>query len=227
MRNVSRILWGLMLLAVGVIILLNSLDITSINIFFKGWWTLFIIVPSTFGLITEREKVGNGIMLAFGVFLLLACRGIINFSDIWKMLLPVILILLGISIIFKDIIHGNIKTQIDEINKKSNGDNSYCSTFANQKVSFDGEEFKGCDLDAVFGGIEVDLRGSKIKNDVVINISCIFGGVDIKLPEDVNVKVSSTPIFGGVSNKHYGKVTEKSKTVYIDSKCIFGGVELK
>ena len=46
MRKIESILWGLVLIVVGVIIGLNTMGITNINIFFDGWWTLFIIVPS-------------------------------------------------------------------------------------------------------------------------------------------------------------------------------------
>ena len=45
MNKISNLLWGCIFIVVGVIFGLNALNITSINIFFDGWWTLFIIVP--------------------------------------------------------------------------------------------------------------------------------------------------------------------------------------
>ena len=36
-----------------------------------------------------------------------------------------------------------------------------------------------------------------------------------------------TAIFGGVSNKAYNKPEENSKTIYINGKALFGGVEIK
>ena len=66
-------------------------------------------------------------------------------------------------------------------------------------ASFDKEEFKGKNLDAIFGGIDLDLRGAKITSDVVINASAVFGGIDIIVPENVKVKIKSNAIFGGVS----------------------------
>ena len=44
MKKIESILWGLVLIVVGVIIGLNTMGITNINIFFDGWWTLFIIM---------------------------------------------------------------------------------------------------------------------------------------------------------------------------------------
>ena len=45
MKNITKILWGTALIAVGGIIALNAFGITDIELFFDGWWTLFIIVP--------------------------------------------------------------------------------------------------------------------------------------------------------------------------------------
>lgn len=36
---------GIVLIILGPIVGGNTLGITNINIFFDGWWTLFIIVP--------------------------------------------------------------------------------------------------------------------------------------------------------------------------------------
>ena len=47
------------------------------------------------------------------------------------------------------------------------------------------------------------------------------------VPDNVNLKVSSNSIFGGVSNKvgHYQSGT--LPTIYIKGICLFGGVDTK
>ena len=52
-----------------------------------------------------------------------------------------------------------------------------------------------------------------------------FGGIDILVPENVNVKLNSSCIFGGVSNK--ASVYENAPTIYINGVCLFGGVDIK
>ena len=59
MKKISSVIWGIVLIAAGALFALNALNITNIDIFFDGWWTLFIIVPCAVGLFTEREKTGN------------------------------------------------------------------------------------------------------------------------------------------------------------------------
>ena len=227
MKKFGNVLWGIVLIVIGLIAGGNALEITNINIFFDGWWTLFIIVPCFIGLFKENEKTGNVIGLLIGVALLLACQDILDFDLIWKLAFPVILVILGISIIFKDALSGKVNSEIRKINEKSNGENSYCAIFAGQSVNFNGEKFEGADLEAVFGGIKFDLRNAIIEKDVVINASTMFGGIEISVPSDVKIKIKSVPIFGGVENKVNNKTDENSHIIYINSTAIFGGVEIK
>ena len=202
--------------------------ITNINIFFDGWWTLFIIVPCFIGLFKEREKTGNIIGLAIGVILLLCCQDMIDFETVWKLLVPAILIIIGVSLIFKDAFGSKINEEIKKLNESKTKDGGYCATFSGQNIKFDGEKFNGTDLNAVFGGIKCDLRNAIIENDVVINTSSIFGGTEIYIPENVKVKVKSTSIFGGVDEKKQNKIENTDvHTIYINATCLFGGVEIK
>ena len=225
MNKISNSLWGLVLILLGLIIGLNALDITDINIFFDGWWTLFIIVPCFIGLFKNESKTGNIIGLIIGILLLLGSQNIINFALIWKLTIPIILIIIGLSFIFKDAFNKKVKQEIKKLNR--NDEEEYCATFSSQELDFTDEEFKGCNLTAVFGGVECNLKDAIIKENVVINTSAIFGGITIYVPKDVNIKISSTPIFGGVSDDRKVKTKNAKHTIYIKATSIFGGVEIK
>ena len=227
MKKFGNVLWGIILIIIGLIIGGNALGITSIDIFFDGWWTLFIIVPCFIGLFKDNDKMWNLIGLLVGVALLLGCQNIIDFDLIWKLAFPTILVIIGLSIIFKDALGGKVSSEIKKLNEKRNGENSYCATFAGQNVNFDNEKFTGADLTAVFGGVKCDLRNAIIDSDVVINTSSTFGGIEIYVPSNVKIKIKSIPIFGGVENKANTKEDEKSHTIYINGIAVFGGVEIK
>lgn len=227
MKKFGNILWGVVLIVIGLIIGGNALGITNINIFFDGWWTLFIIIPCFIGLFKEKEKTGNIIGLLIGVGLLLGCQDVIGFNMIWKLALPTILIVIGLSFIFKDVIGKEINEEIRKLNKNISEENSCCATFSGQEIKVDGQKFTGTDLIAVFGGIEYDLRNAIIESDVVINAKAIFGGIDIFVPSNVKVKIKSTSIFGGVENKANEKQDENCHTIYVNGTALFGGVEVK
>lgn len=162
--------------------------------------------------------------MIIGVALLLASRGILDFSVVWKMIIPIIFVAIGLSMIFNETLKAKISNKVKEGTK--NGLENITATFATQKVSKDNEEFKGANLDAVFGSVSLDLRNANIEKESVIKASSIFGGVEIFLPQNVNVKVKATPIFGGVTNKTLTN-KENDKTLYIDALCMFGGVDIK
>ena len=213
MKKFGNVLWGIVLIVIGLIVGGNALGITNINICFDGWWTLFIIIPCFIGLFKDNEKTGNLIGLLIGVALLLACQDILDFDLIWKLAFTAILVAIGLSIIFKDALGGKVSSEIKKLNEKRNGENSYCATFAGQNVNFDGEKFTGADLTAVFGGVKCDLRNAIIDSDVLINASSTFGGIEIFVQADVKIKIKSVPIFGGVENKANTKVDENSHTI--------------
>ena len=226
MNNIKNILWGIILVIIGVIIGLNTIGITDIDIFFDGWWTLVIIVPCFIGLFTNKDKTGNIIGLLVGVILLLGMQNIIDFNLIWKLLLPSIIVIIGLSLIFKNTFNSKINNEIKKLNNKNTKDNEYCATFSGQRIDFPNEEFKGATLNSVFGSITCDLREAKIKEDVVINASSVFGGIDIIVPDDVNIKIKSNSIFGGVNNKKKNN-EDKKYTIYVNASCLFGGVDIK
>lgn len=66
MKNFSKVLWGVFFVIIGIIIGVNALGIADINIFFKGWWTLFIIIPCLIGLFDSNMegKTGNLIRIS-------------------------------------------------------------------------------------------------------------------------------------------------------------------
>lgn len=226
MQNKKNIILGIILIALGIIFGGNALNLFSINVFFKGWWTLFIIIPCLIGLITDEDKMGSLIGILIGVALLLGARDIVAYDLLWKLAVPVILVIKGLSIIFKDTCNKKINDKIKKINNGKNEENIFAA-FSGQDVNFNKKEFNGKDLTAVFGGIKCDLSSSILKNDVVINANAIFGGIDIIVPKDVNVVIKSTSIFGGTGDKRTAKTETKNPTIYINATCLFGGVDVK
>ena len=227
MDKFKNILWGIVILVIGIIWGLNALGITNITIFFEGWWTFLIIIPSLISLITKESKIWSGIFLVIGIVLFLCTRGIISFTLISKLIIPFILIVIGLSLIFKNTIDKRLKERIEAIKKDNEKIEEYCVTFGTENISYQNQEFKGAKVDSIFGSILFDLKNATITKDQIINVNAIFGGVDIIVPKNVNIKVKSTPIFGGTSNKVKTVFNENLPTIYINSVTMFGGVDIK
>ena len=228
MKKIENVIWGIVLVALGVILALNALGITNINFFFDGWWTLFIIIPSLIGIFKKEDRKGAIIGLIIGVLFLLGCQNIIDFDTIYKLLVPIIVVVVGCVLIFKDTFNHKLNDEIKKLNKNMKDAEAHTAIFSGEDVKYEIEEFKGTNLTAIFGGVECDIRNVLLNEDQVINCSAIFGGIDIFVPENVKVKVKSSSIFGGVSDDRKVVPTgDDLKTIYINATTIFGGVDIK
>ena len=227
MKRSTKILWGIALVAVGVLYGLKALGVISFTLFFDGWWTLFLIVPCLIGLITEREKLGNLIGLLLGVFLLLCCQGVLEFDLLWKLAVPVIIVLIGLKLIIGNSIgRKNRPVPVGPAPDGSQTRYAYAA-FSGSQLKCDGEVFEGAELTAVFGGVKCDLQGALIQRDCVILVNAAFGGIDILLPPTVNVQIQSDSLFGGISDKTRRTTQPGLPTVFVQGTCLFGGVDIR
>ena len=158
MKKLNGIVWGIVLVAAGVLLGLNAFGITDIDIFFDGWWTLFIIVPCAVGLVTDRDKFGSLIGICVGVFLLLCCRDVLDFSMVWKLLVPIIVVLIGLKLIIGGIVGERSSEVFKRIRESGGTPKNGTAVFSGSDIGFSGEVFEGARLTAVFGGVDCDLR---------------------------------------------------------------------
>lgn len=227
MKKTTKIIGGVALVAVAVLLALKALNIFDFDVFFKGWWTLFIIVPSVVGIVNDRDKTGGIVGLAVGVILLLAARDIIDYSALWKLAVPFVLCVFGIKLIVGGVRSNRSDAVTEQLRQEGKTVKSGFASFSASKLNYAGEEFNGAELNAVFGGIDCDLRGAEFTHDCVINATAIFGGIDIFVPEDINVQVNSNSLFGGVSDKRPYKRNDCRFTLYVNATGLFGGVDVK
>ena len=145
------------------------------------------------------------VCLIVGIYLLLYCQGLINFQFAWKLVVPVIFVLIGLKMIFKD-----------TFNKKKPRQNIY-----------DNQLYTGGNYDVTFNGLILDLSKAYLNEKTNITISTLFGGVDLYLPDDVNIQIQSSNFLGGVDlHKRENKI-ENTKVIYLNARCIFGGINIK
>jgi hypothetical protein len=81
---------------------------------------------------------------------------------------------------------------------------------------------------AVFGGVDLDLREAVFESSVVeINGIWCFGGLDIKVPEGVEVRNEVMGIFGGSDVKHVGDPQPGAPVLVLKGVALFGGVSVR
>lgn len=222
-KSIIKIVLGALLIAGGVIYILDVLGIADINVSYDGWWSLFIIIPCINGILTHKDKTTSFIGLAVGILLLLAARDILDYDMVWKLIVPIIIIIIGIKMIERSVRLKHQKDLDDE-------DSTIQSTtmFNTKDINYTQQEITVAKIAAVFGGANCNLTDAKIINGSRIDLLCMFGGADIIVPENVNVKINTFCLFGGISDKRkITKVPEEGVTLNINGFCMFGGADIK
>ena len=228
MKQSSKIIGGIALLAFGIVWILELLGLISISL--EGWWTLFIIVPCFVNIFNDRHKAGAIIGFGIGILLILAARGIIPWNDIWKYLICLASVVLGITLLFfnkKSCCHWHNHEQSAAIILDGSKMHKIDVTFGKQEYSYSGQRFEGAEVHNSFGFTSLDLRGADIMDGAVITVECSFGGVEIRVDKGVCVNNSIETSFAGVDCECCTQPADGTKTLYLKGHCSFGGIEIK
>lgn len=226
MRNrTSNVIWGVLFIVAGIGFAGNSFGLWHFHLFFKGWWTFFIILPCLVSIIQKGADTGNVLGLCLGIALFLGSRGFLDFSIVRRLIVPVIFVAIGASLLL-----GGSRRRIREKEGESGYDGvpeETSGVFGQERASFDNQVFSGAPVRALFGNACLDLRRAVINQDVQVDATAIFGSVEILAPDNVTVKVLTTPVFGSVANRAGAPVRTPAHTLYINATCVFGGITIQ
>jgi predicted membrane protein len=89
-------------------------------------------------------------------------------------------------------------------------------------------EFKGGTLQAIFGGIEFDLRKACLpEGETILNIEAIFGGIELSVPDNWLIEVKVESVLGGIDDSRMTVPVDSTHRLVIKGSAVFGGVEIK
>jgi len=225
-KSTVSVILGILVVALGVFFGGQALGFWQhYKVSFDGWWTLFIIVPCIISIVNSGFNLFNTILAGVGVLLLLSEQDVFKNSLGYKLMIPYVIVVFGLSIIFKRPIKFN-KEGNNGVFAGSHGENFF-AVFGGNTPQFNGIDFRGANSYAIFGGVDLKLQNAVIKRDCIINSYTLFGGTDIILPKNVKCIVHSMPILGSVDNRFVSEAGENAPTVLIRAVSVFGGTDIK
>ena len=231
--------FGLLLIVVGVFWVLHNTNMIDFQI--RVWWPLILIVIGLLHLYHHRRifDFASWLMIGLGVIFLLTTNDIIDRHEIWKYW-PILLVIVGISIVFnrgrgfssryhcKIDLKKGAGEEGDESRASSDDRIDESTIFGSISKRITTKAFRGGSISVVFGAAEIDLRSAQLAEEgAVLDISTIFGGVDIRLPESWIVQTRSSAILGGVDAKYSNTEENTGKRLVINASAVFGGVDIK
>ena len=215
---------GIIILIIGILYLISVLN-PEFVINYSLVWPIALILLCLYSIVKNKKvDMVPGIGLFIGI-LIFGVNCDFWSSDAYELIIPGALIIIGLTIIISSI--GFNRNRNKKIESSPAGRFTYNGILAGIEEKVTEKDFKGANIYAIFGGVDLDLRQIELKEDVVINAYSIFGGTSLLVPDNYNVKVNSTAILGGNDNKVHNEENKKQKTIYINCLSIFGGCEIK
>lgn len=236
------LLWGGIIAVVGVALLLDNLNIISAWQVFR-FWPLILIAAGIINIVTRSGRIFGIILVATGVLFQLDRLGFLRFS--WSELIAIAMIGVGVLIMWSSIesrtIAARVAAQGDNPAEPANAgvDQAALRNVLNEVAVFGGVErrittrdFRGGSVNAVFGGVELDLgRADMQQPEVELEINAIFGGVELRVPDTWQVVSRGQAIFGGYDDKtdhsDVDATGNPKKLLILTGSAIFAGVEIK
>jgi len=218
-KDISTIIIGLLFLAAGVAVGGSMLGYFDFHISLDGWWTLFLIVPALLAIAQGGINVGNIVLLAVGVILLLDQQRILPHNFGWRLIFPVILLAIGLQVLLGDLF-------------RPKGTRSYscCSPSGSTSGTPSGEKAnEGTDSPGQATGTNKPapkaLSSESTSKGSYKTASVLFGGQDIVYGQEDFSGASYTAVFGGLDINMKSVILTQDVT--INATAIFGGIEIK
>ena len=223
-----RILFGLAVIGIGLLALLDNLRIFDIALL-RTFWPLGLVIWGLSSLAWPHRR-GSGlfglVLIAVGLALTAQQLGYLQFR--WRDWWPVFIIVAGLSIVLRGFfprrdIGGCFETSTLDHGDMTNINASFSAV--NQRQ--DSRSFKGGRIEATFGGVELDLTQAAIDGpEARLDVAARFSGIELRVPRDWQVVVEMKSTFGGVEDKTVPPMTPLARLV-LRGEVVFGGVEIK
>jgi predicted membrane protein len=228
-RGWGGLIPGAIILAVGIIFLLDSLGYVRARHFLQ-FWPMILIFVGVSKIARRDSRIWGALVLLFGIFLQLSELGIGHFS--WGQFWPLLLIAGGALAMWSAIQARRLMptASSDTTDPRDTLDES--AIFGGIEKRLNSREFRGGRLQAIFGGIELDLRDADmLGNEAVIHANAIFGGIEMRVPETWFVATRGQGVFGGFSDSTRfsppADPEKPKKTLIVLGTSLFGGVEIR
>lgn len=219
---------GILFIVFGCIFGLRAFGV-DIDIFFRGWWTLFIIVPSILGLRYKYTKVVSIIGLGLGILLFLSSQNIIEWWMFGRLFPAFVFIVIGLLFIFGNkIISG--QNRLDGSNVNGDDRRMYSAVLTTRNIDFSNQKFERANISTILGSVQFDIRKAVLEEEIVINASACLGSIDILVPADAKIILNSTPILGSVNNEVIPPKQGREMfvpVIKISATSVLGGINIK
>ncbi len=228
--GMSGIVIGGLIVVAGLAFLLDNLGIIRIYDLWR-FWPVALVAYGVSRVLEGRSPssyVWGGLCALVGALLLLNEFHVLPVSfDFFEIFWPLVVIGFGASMLLRSM---ERRRYLDGAPASTSPDLSLYAIFSGVKRRIDAPDFKGGEIVAVFGGVNIDLRHAAIGSErAVIDVNALFGGVDIRVPDNWLVVMKGMGVFGAFEDKTIPPRPDpavKTPQIVITGAAVFGGVKV-
>jgi predicted membrane protein len=226
----TRITLGIILIIIGGLFLFRSLGFLSLHIphIIFSWPFVIFIIGLLIAINSQKKTFGYILLIIGTIFLIPRIFPEVYYDS--GLIFPLLIIGLGIYVLVRHRTSKPVKIGETSTGLKADRIDDVAIFGGGTKV-INSDNFSGGNITAIFGGSEILLNNCKLADGQnVLDILFLFGGSEIIVPNDWNVIISVTPIFGGFSNKIRRSPNvpiDTSRSLIVKGVAIFGGGEVK
>lgn len=242
-RLTPQLLFGVFAIAAGVLFTLDNLGIVHAEDYTRFWPVALVAIGA---LKLSQSHKGSGAVAGFlflfaGMWLLLEELTVfrVHLGDIW----PLLLVVLGGYLVWRGVstrgeIGGPVgasppTSRLDGDVRRSRAAGNSGSRISGVAIlgafsrGSNSKAFRGADLTAIMGGCEIDLRNAAIDGEAYVDVFALWGGIEIRVPDNWTIESHVVPILGGVDDQTRAPQSAAVHRLILRGFAIMGGVEVK
>lgn len=221
-------LWGgVVVLIIGLIFLLRKMDLHLPDWVFS-WPMVLILIGFVMGVKRKFQGAAWFILTFVGTVFLV--NDIVPFEwHLQRFFWPIILIIIGVYMIGRATSRNKRYEEIMSESSTASREDFLQSTtiFSGTNKVILSKNFQGGTVTTIFGGTELNFMQADINGEVILDVTTMFGGVELIVPSHWDVKIDVNTIFGGIEDKRMVVPASAGKVLVLKGSCTFGGVDLK
>lgn len=215
-KSISRIAFGVGVIVVGVAALLGSFGIINFNDLVANYWPLLLVAAGLVVLADNPKQnyLWATALIVFGAIAQLNTLGVID-VNFWQLFWPILLIIIGWSVLAQ------------QASTSSASTDNISAILGGSETKNTSRDFRGSKITTLLGGSSIDLSKADIKKEATIELFVLMGGVELRVPENWQVRTSAMPILGGIENKTSAPTKSGAPALNIVGTIVMGGIEIK
>jgi predicted membrane protein len=218
----GRVLWGIVLVVVGGVFLLDELGMVAAGDLIATWWPMILVVVGVHGLITSSTRnLGALILLFLGVTF--QADALTTFA-VWSVAWPLAIVGLGVWLLLR-------RPAAPSAGTSSEARTDAFALMSERVERVTSREWEGGEVVTIMGSTEVHLEEAELApGGAEITVTAIMGGTEVFVPDDWHVVVDGTPILGSVEDARREPalvLDEDRPLLRVRGVAILGGIEVR